>query len=113
MRAFRIVPEEVFEETNIEPIRVKQFWFMVVDVLFLYGPVEPLGMGVHFRGLGIGVPVSQMELPEVLVKVFHKLAAVVGQHVLETEGKQKGCKVKKLLGRKRGMTPRGPGQREP
>ena len=52
---------------------------MVVHKFFLYGAVEPLTMSVHLGSFGVSVPMYLVQCPNLLIKVFHELRAVIGQ----------------------------------
>lgn len=98
MWSFGIVPQKVFHKADIEAGGVQKFWLMVVNVLLLDGAVEPFGVRIHLGRLWIGMPVGQMEVAEFLIKVFHEFTTIIGQHVLETKGKQEAGQIKEFLG---------------
>ena len=70
---------------------------MVINILLLDRTVESFIMGIHLRRLRIGVPVGLVKSPDFSVKVLHKLAAVVGENVLEPVWKHLLDSSEKLL----------------
>ena len=112
MRSLSVVPEQPLDEFAVENIRIQKFGLVVINKLLLDGAVEPLVVGVHLWGPGIGMPVGLVETSEFLVEVLHELAAIVGEHVFETMGEEQGDEIKELLCRERGMASRRPGEGE-
>ena len=53
---------------------------MIVNEFFLNGAVEAFDVGVHLRGLGVGVVVDDLQFKEPLSKVFLELGAVVREY---------------------------------
>ena len=88
---------------------------VVIDKLLLNGAVEALAVGVHLRGLGVGMIVDQMKPFEFCLEVFHKLTAVVGQDKRDGKRKDDEAHIKELFRGQRGMrgsTPRKTKPRE-
>ena len=52
---------------------------MIVDKFFPKSSIEPFHVGIHFWGLGIGVPMVFVQPANFLIKVLHELRAIVGQ----------------------------------
>ena len=61
MGAFEVVPGEVAQEFEIEvgDVIEKQQVVVVVDAFFLDRAIEAFAVGIHLRGLGIGVPMGE------------------------------------------------------
>ncbi len=59
MWSFSIVPDKPIKKFVIETIHVHEKRSMVIDKLFLNRPIEPFAVSIHFRGLGIRVPMRE------------------------------------------------------
>jgi len=98
MHPFGVVPHKIVHEFSIEGIRRAQVGDMIVHKLILDRAIESLNMGVHLRGLGIGVVVDEMEATQFCIKVFHKLAPIVGEHKGNGKWKDREAQIEKVLG---------------
>lgn len=98
MGSLQIVPKQVFHESKIESRRVEKFGGMKIHILLLDGAVETFGMGIHLRGLGVGMPVRGMESSNLGIESFHELTSIVGEDKGQGEGKENRHEVKELFG---------------
>ena len=110
MRTFGIVPEEMLHEFGVEDGRIEKFGFVKVNKLFLNGSIKAFSVGIHFRHLRIGMPMDLVQAPDFSVEVLHELRTVVGEDVLELEGKQKGYEIEEFFGYETGMACRRPSE---
>ena len=53
---------------------------MVINELLLHGAIESFHVGVHLRGLGVGMVVDEMEPSQFFREMFFELRAVVGEN---------------------------------
>lgn len=81
MHPFGVVPDEPVNEFAVEDIRFEKWPDVVVDKLVLNSAVETLQMGIHFRGLRIGVIMGQMQSLQFFREVFGKFRTVIGQNI--------------------------------
>lgn len=91
-----VVPVEVLIESESTVWKVVEQDPVVDEKFVLDGAVKPLSMGVHLGGLGIRAPMDEMKPAQVLVEVFEKLTAVVGEDMLHGVGKQVTASLKEL-----------------
>ncbi|MEK7218606.1 MAG: hypothetical protein AAB728_04040 [Patescibacteria group bacterium] len=113
MGTFRVEPEQIFHEEHVELLRFQELGSVEIHKLFLDRPVEPLAMGIHLRGLGVGVVMGEMEFRELLCEVLLELGAIVREDVLEGHREDHAAEREELLGGLRGMGGRGPREPEP
>lgn len=98
-----VVPVKVLIELEDTVGEVVEQDLVSDEKFILDGAVEPLGMGVHLRGLGIRTPVGEMQLAKMLVEVLEKLAPVVGEDVLHGVWEEREAPSKELCRRFGGM----------
>ena len=55
---------------------------MVVDEGFLDGAIEAFGIGIHFRGFGVSIPMGDLLFRKGLGEADLELGAVVGEQHL-------------------------------
>ena len=80
MDPFCVVEQEPFHEGDVEAFEIEKESLMIVNEFFLNGAVEAFDVGVHLRGLGVGVVVDDLQFKEPLSKVFLELGAVVREY---------------------------------
>lgn len=97
MRPFRVEPDEVVHEHNVEFLRFQQEMCMVIHEFFLDGPVEPFHVRVHLRRLGVRVVMREMEFLELLRKVLLELRSVVREDVLEFHGEHHAAEAEEFF----------------
>lgn len=93
-----VVPDEVIYQFAVELIDGRHNMRMVIDEFFLDRAIEPLAMGIHLGSLRIGMVMDHVQAPQFLVKMFHELAAIVGQDKGDRERKYLEAKIKEFLG---------------
>jgi hypothetical protein len=87
--SFGVVEDEPVGEFAVEACEVGEEQFLVVvHEGLLDRAIEALGVGVHLRGFGVGVPAFDAALIEELGEVGFELAAVVGEHRRGALGQQ-------------------------
>ena len=96
MRSFSVVPDEPWDQLAIELIGSDQQLLVVINELLLNGPVKTFDVGVHLGSSGVGMPVSFVQAPDLLIEVFHELRAVIGQNGLQRVRKNLGDHGKEL-----------------
>ncbi len=76
---FGVKPEHPVEEFLVESLEVseEQVFVVVNEDLLLDGSIESLGLGVHLRAPGVGVPAFDSSLSSFLVEGSLKLTTVV------------------------------------
>ena len=83
MGPFGVVEDQPLGEFWVEAGEVgEEQVFVVVDEGFLDGAIEAFGMGIHFWGLGVGIPTGDLLFREGLGEARLKLGAVVGEQHL-------------------------------
>jgi hypothetical protein len=98
MRSFSVVPDEPRDQLAIELIGGDEQLFVIINELLLNGPVKTFDVGVHLGSSGVGMPVSFVQAPDLLIEVLHKLRAVIGQNGLQRVRKNLGDDGKELSG---------------
>ena len=113
MGALAVIPVQPSEQFKIELEQVgEEQVLVVVDQFVLNHAVKTLAVGVHLRGLRVGVPVGQRMPLKLSGKVAVELAAIVGEHCLDPIGE--GCldEPEELGCRRTGMRACGLGERK-
>ena len=83
MWSFRVVPDEPVRQLPIELFRILKEREIPVNEFLLDRPIESFAVGVHLRGLGIGMPMQDGLPVELGLKGFHELRAIVREHPLD------------------------------
>jgi len=112
--ALKVVPGQPREQLEVEVGEVveEEQVVVVVDELFLDGAIEAFAVGIHLRGLGEGVPMSEQPIGEGGGEMALELAAVVGEHGFDGEGEHGLNQAEELGGGGAGVTTSGPGPGE-
>ena len=84
-RALGVVPRKVRHQLAVEESGRHKVARVEINELILDRAIEPFHMGVHLRGLGIGVVAGEMKPAHFLVKVFLEFRTIVGQDELKWE----------------------------
>ena len=58
MDSFGVVPKKILGQLAVEDLRNEQVGQVIINKLFLQGPVESFQMSVHFGSLGISMIMS-------------------------------------------------------
>ena len=114
MGTLEVVPSQPTQQFEVEVGEVveEEQVVVIVDAFLLDGAIEAFAVGVHFRGLGEGMPVSEQSVGESGREIALEFAAVVGEHRFDGEGEHRLNQAKELCGGGAGMTARGPGPGE-
>ncbi len=89
MWPFSIIEEEPVSQVAIEFTQVtEQQVLVVVHEVFLERPVKAFDVGIHFRGAGIGPPVSHPALFQAVLEVAQEFGAVVREDEAQRSGQE-------------------------
>lgn len=97
MRSFRVEPNQILHQDDIEFLGLEQKICMVIHELLLNGPIESLTMRIHLWGSWIGVVMLQMQFLQPYSEVFLELTAVVRQDMLEGNGEHHLAEAEKFF----------------
>src|SRR3989344_5581102 len=112
MRPFRVEPNQVLHQDDVELPGFQQKRCMEIDELFLDGSVEPFAVSIHLRGAWIRMVMLQVQLLQTCCKVFLELRAVVREHMLERDGEDHLAEPEELFCSLRCMGSGGPCETE-
>ena len=97
MWSFRVEPDQILHENDIELCGFQQQIHMIIDELFLDGSVEPFAVCVHLRHSGIRVVMLQMEFLQTLGEVLLELRTIVREDMLKRDGEDHLAEAEELL----------------